>query len=730
MIKEGQDLGESLEEIQLELAKKISLLYMVVAFIGIWYCLSRFPFPLPDFLILCALLGLNGLVRSLVDGNHLVASRILLAWGSVIIFSIALIVLPYTWLPYLGLVVPLTSTILSFPTSIVTTLVICAEVITLSVGGMRGYSLEGFLVTMLVNAVSTIFVFRSIYNAQDRIMFLQQNSYRLLEETRKHRGDLSRSLKSVQLANDLLRRTQNELAFARQQADQAKKMKEQFAANISHELRTPLSLILGFSELMHLKPEVYGAMQWPVILRRDVYQIYNSSRHLMGMIDDILDLSRFEMTGFKLNWEETDINSLLTDTIDIASGLFRGQAIQLELVVEPDLPAIEIDRTRIRQVVLNIFGNAQRYVKKGTVKIEAKRRKSDILISISDTGPGIPEEKIPHLFEEFYQADSSIRRQDGGVGLGLAISKRFIEAHGGTIWAESELGVGSTFYFTIPIVSRLFHYHESQLNQGIPFPAVRPCVLLVDQDITKASLIRHHFQDLDVYQVEPSTDVNEAISQYQPRAVVVCSPAVSQQIQPLLETKTPLILCALPGQYQDRSAAESTPALMKPLSPEKIRAAIQDHENLRSVLIVDDDRGVVQLIERVIQSENVQIQIIKAFEGSMGVRMIATHHPDLVFWDNDLPGWKGTEIINKIQHDEKLNNTICILLGSITDQVMADQNQNETNILEVHRPGGAKPIETIRCLNAVVNALDVRITDDPGMRNFKQSNLETAAGSA
>jgi signal transduction histidine kinase len=202
---------------------------------------------------------------------------------------------------------------------------------------------------------------------------MQQRADHLLELVRNRQVELSRLLKSLDLTNVLLHRTQRELIAARKREEEMRLLKEQFAANVSHELRTPLNLIVGFSEVMCLSSEVYGNVDWPPALRQDIYQIYRSSHHLLEMIDDILDLSRFEMVGFALNKEPTPLEPLLREAVEMVKGFLSRRPVHLEAKIAPELPALEIDRIRVRQVLLNLLTNAQRFTEEGTIRLEAKR---------------------------------------------------------------------------------------------------------------------------------------------------------------------------------------------------------------------------------------------------------------------------------------------------------------------------------------------------------------------
>ncbi len=148
------------------------------------------------------------------------------------------------------------------------------------------------------------------------------------------------------------------------------------------------------------------------------------------MIDDILDLSRVEMTGFALSIEPTDMHALLNDVNTVVHDLFQEGVVRFECNIAPDLPHLEIDRRRIRQVVLNLLNNARRFTEVGCVQLSASHKADEVIIQVSDTGIGIAAEQLPLIFNEFYQVDSSLSRQYSGTGLGLAISKKFVEAHG------------------------------------------------------------------------------------------------------------------------------------------------------------------------------------------------------------------------------------------------------------------------------------------------------------
>ena len=233
----------------------------------------------------------------------------------------------------------------------------------------------------------------------------------------------------------------------------ADELKSQFLANMSHELRTPLNSIIGFSRVI-LK-EIDGPIN--EMQREDLTSIYNAGQHLLGLINDILDLSKIEAGKMELAFEEVDIGDLINSVMSTAVGLVKDKPIKLIKEIEPDLPLIQADPIRIRQVLLNLISNAAKFTEEGHIKVFARKQQGphgyeEVLIGVEDTGPGIAQEDLQKLFKPFSQVDASLTRKTGGTGLGLSISRNLVEMHGGRIWVESELGKGSTFYFTVPVI--------------------------------------------------------------------------------------------------------------------------------------------------------------------------------------------------------------------------------------------------------------------------------------
>jgi signal transduction histidine kinase len=228
----------------------------------------------------------------------------------------------------------------------------------------------------------------------------------------------------------------------------ASQHKSQFLANMSHELRTPLNAILGYTEL--IMDNVYG--DTPDKMRNVLQRVESNGRHLLGLINDVLDLSKIEAGQLTLSLGDYSLKDVVLTVFSTVESLATEKNIALKVDVPANLPSGRGDERRLTQVLLNLVGNAIKFTDVGEVMIKGSSSNGSFNVSVCDTGPGISKADQAKLFEEFQQADNSITRKKGGTGLGLAISKRIIELHGGRIWLESAPGEGSTFSFSLPVM--------------------------------------------------------------------------------------------------------------------------------------------------------------------------------------------------------------------------------------------------------------------------------------
>ncbi|HEU5100162.1 MAG TPA: ATP-binding protein [Roseiflexaceae bacterium] len=275
---------------------------------------------------------------------------------------------------------------------------------------------------------------------------------------------LQRALHEKEYLNSQLRASNKELERARALAEYANRMKSQFVANMSHELRTPLNAIIGFSYI--LKQELKG----PLCDDQHDYmgRIYDSGNYLLKLLNDVLDNAKLEAGRIDLQCEPAPLDPVAQDALLTASSLTLGKPIELRQEIAPDLPLVYIDRMRVSQVLLNLLSNAVKFTDRGAITLRAypspdalpalngdvkAGAAAYVVVEVEDTGIGIAKEHQSLIFEEFRQADESLSRRYGGTGLGLPISRRLVELHGGELHVSSMVGHGSTFRFTLPIAT-------------------------------------------------------------------------------------------------------------------------------------------------------------------------------------------------------------------------------------------------------------------------------------
>ncbi len=249
------------------------------------------------------------------------------------------------------------------------------------------------------------------------------------------------------------------------------KVKTEFITIVSHELRTPLTSILGFVEMIERKfrdtliPKIdtSEAKISKVLnkINRDFDIIRSEGDRITSLINDILDISKLESGAVKWNFEEISIEEVIFDAYRALSALFEQRGIPFKHTIQSSLPKIYADKERLIQVMINLLSNALKFTEKGYIACKAELKNNEILVSIEDTGTGIPASDINKIFEKFKQVGDIMRDKPKGTGLGLPISKQIIEAHGGKIWVESQVGKGSVFYFTIPLRNREVNKNES-----------------------------------------------------------------------------------------------------------------------------------------------------------------------------------------------------------------------------------------------------------------------------
>ncbi len=496
---------------------------------------------------------------------------------------------------------------------------------------------------------------------------------------------------------------------------EADRLKSEFLANMSHELRTPLNSIIGFSRV------ILKGIDGPIneIQQQDLEAIHHSGQHLLDMINNILDLSKIEAGKMEISIEEMEIKDIIDSVISTARGLIKEKPLKLFDNSSKDLPTVLADRTRIRQILLNLLQNATKFTDEGTITVETEIIKDPgskgehLKISVSDTGMGISLEDQKSLFERFSQVDSSLTRKVGGSGLGLSISEHLVELQGGTIDLISEPGKGSTFWFTLPVSSPTV-VEEIQIPEVIDTEA--RVILSIDDDEKVISLYKRYLNPHG-YQVIALTNPLKALEQIKeikPYAITldIMMPnkdgwQVIQDIKSDPEASSiPIVICSI---VEDRDKAYKLGAadyLVKPILEDELVAAIKDlnlseDRLVHDILIVDDDPSVMQLIKIALRDEP-SFRLQYANGGLRGLELMKDRVPDAVILDLMMPDLDGFSVLETMKEDPKLGKIPVIVLTA-AELTIEERNKIENYKRELLQKETFKGDELITLLE---NALD------------------------
>ena len=525
---------------------------------------------------------------------------------------------------------------------------------------------------------------------------------------RDRQEELKRTLKALDEASYRIRRMNYQLALATERAEEARRLKQQFAANISHELRTPLNLIVGFSEMMFLSPESYGGVRLPPPYRGDVDAIYRSGQHLLSLIDDVLDLSQIEAGRMALTKERINLKDMIEEAVDIIDSLMEAKGLSLRVEVPDDVPLVYADRTRLRQVLLNLLNNSFRFTERGGITVRVEVEETEVVVSIADTGVGIPQSTIPHIFEEFYPLEGPTTRR-GGRGLGLPLSKRFVELHGGRIWVESQVGQGSAFYFSLPLPE----FHTESLYEGTPpaahispFPTPSAkSFLLLNSDPAVTRILQRHIEGYRAVEAHDESEALRLIEEHHPRAIVAGADGQGggRSILEDAPYDLPLIVCPLLDRPWARLALSADDYLVKPITRERLFGALDRVDGeVKSVLVVDDTPPMVRLLDRMLKSGGREYRVVKAYSGEQALALMEQERPDVVLLDLVMPGMEGSEVLRRMRENTELADVPVIV---ITVREYLQELLPSEDMVQVKRKGGFSASELVNCLEAILDSL-------------------------
>ncbi len=471
-------------------------------------------------------------------------------------------------------------------------------------------------------------------------------------------------------ANGFLERSREHLEAARKEAEDAResaeranRTKSEFLANMSHELRTPLSAIIGYSEMMQEEIEDGGDT---AALAPDITKIEGNARHLLGLINDVLDLSKVESGKMEVYAEDFDVETILKDLVATVGSLISKKSNTLDLRTEHSLGLMHSDLTKVRQVLLNLLSNAAKFTEAGTITLTATRQEAaggvdQIAFSVSDTGVGMTEDQLAKLFQRFQQADSSTTRKFGGTGLGLSLTKAFADMLGGSVSVDSTAGKGSTFTLVLPAV-----HVPTPEEEGSPVPDEgddgRDLILVIDDDedqriLTTRFLHREGFR----VQVAASGRLGLNLAKtLRPRAILldVMMPGIDgwsvlSALKADLElSEIPVVMVTAVDQRSLADALGAADYMLKPVDWARFSEVMDRFHTGEAVqkgqvLLVEDDA----IIRKSVQSalEDAGWQVVEAANGREGVDRATVTPPQVVLVDLNMPVMDGFTFLSEFR---------------------------------------------------------------------------------
>jgi CheY-like chemotaxis protein/nitrogen-specific signal transduction histidine kinase len=490
-------------------------------------------------------------------------------------------------------------------------------------------------------------------------------------------------LHSLDLALSRLERNNRALAFAQEAAEKAYRFKSEFVANVSHELRTPLNLIVGFSEMMTTAPESYGGKPLPSEYRGDMLAIYRSSRHLLDLINDVLDLSQIEHGRMVIHKERVALVEVIREAADIVRGLAEARRLQLIIDDPPHDLVIELDRVRTRQVLLNLLTNAMRYTEEGWVQIDTEIVGDAVTIRVSDSGRGIAPEKLQRAFEAFDRLDEEDLTH--GSGLGLAVSKKFVELHEGRMWIESTPGQGTCVGFTLPLPSQRVKLPLASLHLSASTTAdrVRPSVLVIHNDLRTMALLRRYIEGYDFVLAENAEQTQTRLAEQAPDALLVEPRAGAwwRELVAATGENIPVVVAPLPGAHHASAMLGVMDFLPKPVTRDDLAFVLARlHCQPRTALVIDDDPHIVRLIGRMLRSLAPEVHTLEAFDGAEGLAIAQTHAPEVIFVDLNMPGMSGQQFIEAVNADPSLAGVPIVVVSVRSTEQESAPIQGEVRI--------------------------------------------------
>jgi signal transduction histidine kinase/CheY-like chemotaxis protein len=590
---------------------------------------------------------------------------------AVIVFSLQ------SWLP-----IPGSLALLAIATGLAGALVGVAAATSVAAASMAGlfvlYATGGVVdgwqvgiasIAILTTLVLTIAVHRAVVDVAAWGRRYYVDAVRIMQESRAEHGALQQALRDLEHVNRQMTLLYERQTVLQHMAEEAERTKSVFVAKVSHEFRTPLNMIIGLSSVMLENPRMYGRAL-PAALLEDLRIIYRNCDHLAGLVNDVLALSQIQSGTVVMHREPVDLAATIHEALEVVRPLINQKKLTLSVELPAELHPISADRTRIRQVILNLLSNAARFTDHGGITVRACEQDEQVILAVVDSGPGISQVDIARIFEPFCQASEQVWREKGGSGLGLTISKQFVELHGGRIWLESELGKGTTFFVALPRVepkpvarlpgswiSREWHWRTNRSMQ--PARPDRPRVVVYDPTAEIEPGISSYGDQVEIVTQTSLTGVIDEVRRTPAHAVLVGAESAAGLL-PLLRAAapglpdTPLLGWVLPPRTIPALRAGADQYLVKPLSLATLRQQLAALARpIRRVLIADDDAEACRLLARMLALHDETVVVTTASNGDEALDLLRQQDFDLLLLDIMMPHSRGLEVLEDVRKEER-----------------------------------------------------------------------------